>query len=370
MNEIETIKNELISLYNSIKNDFCSEHKIINNLSNNFTALSLIKDIKELICNNKNILSNKNLLINYHQLENQLRKIECDNKFLIGEIMTLQIMNTSLDIKLNTYISIENELDELKARVKFEEGKFLQNERKDNEILILRKENSSLKKRLEFLELKNKRYEQKKIEYKQKIQNMENIIQKLNKKINLLQIKIKNKENKTRNFFINNIKINKTIHSSSKIDLKFKTSSNNGNLFSKLNNQKYAGIRSVRNNSDKSTDIRNISNIFSPNNEYFLFEKHKNNSTFSRNNKIFDMTFNNIINKFNFKKIKIPFKKEFTDLIKKKGKESIKRKLNHETDENKNILNKSNKNNRDYIINSNNAENQNKFFLRIINKKE
>ena len=98
-------------------------------------------------------------------------------------------------------------------------------------------------------------------------------------------------------------------------------------------------MKTFRHNSNnRDTDIRNLSNIYSAKNDYFVIEDHKDKSNFGKNNKVFDETFNNIINKINSKKIKIPFKKEFTDIIKKKNNKSIIRKLNHNTDENKNSL--------------------------------
>ena len=61
-------------------------------------------------------------------------------------------------MKLNAYMCLEEEYEELKEKVKYEGGKFLDNERKDNEIFILRAENSSLKKEIVKLEniIKNK----------------------------------------------------------------------------------------------------------------------------------------------------------------------------------------------------------------------
>ena len=41
---------------------------------------------------------------------------------------------------------MEEEFDEMKEKLKYENGKFLHNEKKENEILILRAENSNLKK--------------------------------------------------------------------------------------------------------------------------------------------------------------------------------------------------------------------------------
>ena len=341
MNEIENIKSELISLYNSLKDVLpFSDNDNIKNSKENISSLSLIKEIKELLLNNKSLYLIKELEDNYHQLENQLKKTEYDSKYYLSEIMFLQIQNASLEIKLCAYMNIEHELNELKSKVKFEEGRFLENERKDNEIIILRKENSTIKKRLMFLEFYNKKYEEKKKDYKEKIKKLENIIQNLNKKISLLEkIKLKNNETRTRNLlFFNN---NKTIYSShSKIDLKSQTNNDIDHFYTKLDNQNNISIKTFRNNSNhKDTDIRNLSNIYSSKNDYFLIENHNNKSNFAKNNKVFDVTFNNIINKFNNnKKIKLPFKKEFTDIIKNKKNKSISRKLNHDTDDNKTLL--------------------------------
>ncbi len=63
-------------------------------------------------------------------------------------------------MKLNAYMAIEDVYEELREKVKYNNGRFLNNERKDNEIIILRKENSSLKKDITKFELKIKRKEE------------------------------------------------------------------------------------------------------------------------------------------------------------------------------------------------------------------
>ena len=326
MNEIE-IKNELISFYNSIKQELSLTSEI-DDFRENFSAIFLIKELKKILLNN-NICFNSELLKDYYLLENQMRKLEYDNKYYIGKIMTLKLVITSLEIKINAYMKIAEEYDELKTKIKFAEGKFLDNDRKDNEIFILRAENSSLKKDIAYLENQNQKYKRKKIEYKEKIKNMENIIQNLNKTINSL--KMKNCANKTRNIFVNLFN-NKTIqNSSSKIHLKTKSWYNN--VFKNLEDKNYITSKNIRNNKNKNfDDYKYISNLFP---EKLLFEKHKNKSTISMNNKKFDLTFSNIFNKFNNKKIKIPIKKEFFDLIKKKRKNSISKNLNHNNNGNK-----------------------------------
>ena len=192
-----------------------------------------------------------------------------------------------------------------------------------------------------FLEFKNKKFEEKKNEYKEKNKKLESILKNMKQKINLLEkIKLKNNEIRTRNLLFFNNNNNKTIYSShSKMDFKSQTNNDIEHFFTKLDNQNNISMKTFRHNSNnRDTDIRNLSNIYSAKNDYFVIENHKDKSNFGKNNKVFNETFNNIINKINSKKIKIPFKKEFTDIIKKKNNKSIIRKLNHITDENKNSL--------------------------------
>lgn len=366
MNEIENIKNELISLYKSLKNDlpedtfssFSFEQGIVD-IPINFSPISLIQKIKEIVNNNKYNESNEELLKNYHQLESQIKKNEYDIKYYISELMTSKIKIISLQIKLNAYMTIENELEELKAKIKYEDGKFLENDRKDNEILILRKENTKIKKQLSFYELKHKKFEDKNIKYKNKIHTMENEIKSLNKKINELESKIKQSESKTRNVRINNI----TIHSStSKHDLKAKTNDMDNNIISKLDNQKYTTIKYMRNKHYKnSSDMNYLSNIYSPNRDYFLFDNYNNKSTY---NKIFDSTYNNILNSFN-KKIKLPLKRDFSNFMKQKKSNSVSRILNYENDGDNNILNKSHKK-RKNLINTSKAGTKKKFLIKSL----
>ena len=53
----------------------------------------------------------------------------------------LEIYQSSIE----EYIHMEEEFEEMKQKFKYEGGKFLDNDRKDNEILILRAENTNLK---------------------------------------------------------------------------------------------------------------------------------------------------------------------------------------------------------------------------------
>ena len=86
---------------------------------------------------------------------------------------------------------MEEDYEELKAKVKFEGGKFLENDRKDNEIIILRNENSRIKKEIKKLESQKIVMES---EYNEKIKKLENEILILNKKIS--DMEKNNRENK------------------------------------------------------------------------------------------------------------------------------------------------------------------------------
>ena len=180
MSENLKIKEELFSLYQNIKSIVPNE-KMPTNRENNtedinsYNSLILINNIKDLIpliTNIKNFDNNNRefnseftdynkILEDYNQLENQIRKLEVDNKYYLKVLMQYKIQNNSLEMKLNAYMSLEDEYEELKEKVKYEGGKFLENDRKDNEIIILRNENSNLKKEILKLEIKNKTSEKK-----------------------------------------------------------------------------------------------------------------------------------------------------------------------------------------------------------------
>ena len=102
------------------------------------------KIIKELNTNSKSNIYDK-----YFQLESQIRKLEYDNKILLQREFQNKINRDTFEMKLNAYADLEKEYEELKEKLKYEGGKFLENERKDNEIIILRQENSTLKKEIQ-----------------------------------------------------------------------------------------------------------------------------------------------------------------------------------------------------------------------------
>ena len=205
MEENINLKKELFSLYNTIMSKISDNKTFKNSLQkiadiNKVNSKELINAIKNFfidLINNKDLqlfLNNNNmneLSKNYLQLENQIRKLETDNKYYIKNLMQNKIIKDSLEMKLNAYMSLEEEFEELKEKVKYEGGKFLDNDRKDNEIIIIRQENSSLKKEIIKLENKNKINENKIKDFQNIIKDLENNKEYLNKKIYTLEKNIK-----------------------------------------------------------------------------------------------------------------------------------------------------------------------------------
>ena len=141
------------------------------------------------------------------QLENHIKKLEYDIRYYLQMEFQHKIKRDTLEMKLNAYMEMENEFEELKEKVKYEGGKFLNNERKDNEIIIIRQENSILKKEIEkykenisLLESKLKSEQETNLDFK-------NQINLLNKKISKLEkdnINQPNTNNSSINININN----------------------------------------------------------------------------------------------------------------------------------------------------------------------
>ena len=107
-------------------------------------------------------------------------------------------------------MEMEVEFEELKEKDKYEGGKFLNNERKDNEIIILRQENSTLKKEI-------KKSKEDKDIYESKIKSEQETIMKLKKDISSLNKKMEkiekeNINNKKPNNNNSSINITKKYH--------------------------------------------------------------------------------------------------------------------------------------------------------------
>ena len=323
MEENLTLKKELFSLYNTIKNKI-SDNKIFkNNLQriadiNKVNSKDLINALKNFfidLINNKDLqlfLNSNNmneLRKNYFQLENQIRKLETDNKYYLKILMQNKIIKDSLEMKLNAYMSLEEEYEELKEKVKYEGGKFLDNDRKDNEIIIVRQENSSLKKEIVKLENKNKINESKIKDYQNIIKELEKNKEFLNKKIYLLEKSIK--EN-TINIKNSGSGLHRGMNSNSCTNLQIK---NNEATLNSKNNYKLKNLKNLY-NFGNNYNRKNSSNVNSPKSDMKHIESNKNKNWHNKtmgtiNSTFFNLTYNKIGNGISNRKIKMPNKNEF-----------------------------------------------------------
>ena len=187
------IKSQLYSYYLDLLNEISnfSSGKINNYPSLNYKNL----DVSQLILNIKDCTSelinlkvsqviSKNINTNHYlQLENYTKKLEYDIKLFYHQIFEYKIQNNALEDKIKMYKMMQIEYEELKEKVKYVGGKFLENDRKDNEIIILRQENNILKNEVTKLDRLNKLNETLKKNYLNKINKLQIEVEKLNKRL-------------------------------------------------------------------------------------------------------------------------------------------------------------------------------------------
>ena len=159
------------------------------------------EEIKSFIPNN----------IEINQYENMLRKYENNHRGLIKKQFQYKLHNETLEYKLEEYMEMEDEFEEMKTKFKYEDGKFLENDRKDNEIIIIRQENTNLKQIITNLEkdLKEKNNIISEIEKKNK--NIQEKLEETEKELNLfsnIELNNMNFQNNTNNNITGNISTN------------------------------------------------------------------------------------------------------------------------------------------------------------------
>ena len=91
--------------------------------------------------------------------ENIIKKLEEKERVLYKINFHHKLQKEAMENKIGEYMEMEDEFEEMKTKLKYEDGRFLNNDRKDHEILILRSENSNLKKNINELEIKIKNIE-------------------------------------------------------------------------------------------------------------------------------------------------------------------------------------------------------------------
>ena len=111
------------------------------------------KEEDNLIFNNKDnnmkIELDNNEMLKYETI---LKKLECKERYLTKLNFQNKLQKDAMENKISDYMEMEDEFEEMKTKLKYEDGRFFNNDRKDNEIIIIRGENSNLKKMIKKLE--------------------------------------------------------------------------------------------------------------------------------------------------------------------------------------------------------------------------
>ena len=128
--------------------------------------------------------------------ENIIRKLEEKERYLTKIRFQDKLQKEAMENKINEYMDMEDEFEEMKTKLKYEDGRFLNNDRKDNEIIIIRSENSKLKNTVDELEKENQKLQNITIEQNKKINSLKEEIEKLNKHNNEMhRFLLENEEN-------------------------------------------------------------------------------------------------------------------------------------------------------------------------------
>ena len=189
---LNIIQDKISNEFSSIKNLFESIEQEINN-----------KELKMQIKNKLNNLNDiakifKKIFTEFTQIENSKRKDEEKIRSLYKKYFNFKLDKEALEYKIKYLTQKEKEYELLKEKTGaiFCNGKIICNERKDNEIIILRTENSLLKNEIKNIE--------------DLLNEKNNIINHLNNKIIGLTQKIENfkKEKEEKYPSVSNININ------------------------------------------------------------------------------------------------------------------------------------------------------------------
>ena len=284
-----------------------------------------LKNTIELIIKNKLEKENK-------QLKKSLLNLEQAKRYFIQQNL---LKNTKIDMlenEIEAYMEMEDEFEEMKIKFKYDDGEFLKNEKKENEILILRAENSNLKGIID--------------KYEKTIE--ENI-----EKINNLQMKIKSLES-TKDSILSSENKSSNI-TKSKEHFSYKQFSSTSGRSSNYSQRNINEINSKENNNKNISHRSNKSASISINNNNSIKKKkNKSQKNKKKSNIVLNMKQVRQCQKSN-NYIRSPFNKSYNHLIKSPSNSSLsKHSTNNNSiinvninyiDNNSNYISKSNKKN-------------------------
>ena len=241
--------------------------------------------------------------------ENIIKKLEEKERFLTKIRFQDKLQKEAMENKISEYMDMEDEFEEMKTKLKYEDGRFLNNDRKDNEIIIIRSENSKLKNTIDELEKENIKLQNITKEQDKKINSLQEEIEKLNKHNNQMhKILLENEDNNNLNLterytknhasnYLNIISDNKEIrdNNSTLKYYKYQRMNLQPTQYNKIKKKIYSkkkseGNKTSNNNEKKSTKENTNANMNSNDllsttrNEYTQKLKPKLNKYFSGNN--------------------------------------------------------------------------------------
>ena len=260
--------------------------------------------------------------IEINQYEQILRKYENKERKLLKKQFQYKIYRDTLEYKIEEYMEMEEEFEEMKTKFKYEDGKFLENDRKDNEIIIIRQENTNLKKIIENLEkeINNKNKDLSDINFK--YQNLEKKLEETKKELNLFSnIDMSNYDNYN-NGNSSLITNNKTNNNSLGLKNNQNSNNNNGkitknsfylckNNINEINDFKILNLKSSKPSNHKNAHIHELfvksKNIDNINSKRYYSNKNQNSLSFNKsnsNNVIFEQKKINLLSRYlSYKKI-------------------------------------------------------------------
>ena len=259
---IISLYNELLSILKNFNNNYndnniYKEFNINVNLMNNTncskeTILNIFKKTFLQIIN----IKTKELKESIEQDRSYILLLEQKNRYFIQQYFLKKTKVDILENEIDSYMEIEEEFYQMKEKLKYENGKFLHNEKKENEILILRAENSNLKK---IIDQNEKLIEEKDI-------IIESIKKKSSSMINTNRHTFKNSFDLKENVNNQNSSSSLIIIKHNKIKSKEKLSHNNS-IYA-YSTKIYSPINNNRDNDKENNHL--ISNNYNNNNSFHI----------------------------------------------------------------------------------------------------
>ena len=145
-------------------------------------------DKKHYLSSNSNLVNkDEKKEMNFAEYESIIRNLESKQRILTKNYFQQKLQIDAMENKIEEYMEMEDEFEEMKTKLKYEDGRFLNNDRKDNEILIIRGENLILKTEINKLEEKVKSLDELINAKEKKIQELNNEIEKMKNQIKTLK---------------------------------------------------------------------------------------------------------------------------------------------------------------------------------------